>query len=173
MYPMSSGFGNSSHHSLAPLAVMRIVRYISVFTFACALIITLLGLMVIIGWYAHIIALIQVYPAWVPMQFNTALGFIGVGLALLSLQWRDATPTKVLALLILILGGLTLSEYLMGMSWGIDQLFMKHYITVNTMSPGRMAPNTALCFTLTGLGLVMLIQGLFIVTGKQIGRAHV
>ena len=39
---------------------MRIVRYISVFTFACALVITLLGLMVIIGWYAHIIALIPV-----------------------------------------------------------------------------------------------------------------
>ena len=140
---------------------MRIVRYISVFTYFCATLIALIGVMVIIGWYAHIVPLIQVYPAWVPMQFNTALGFIGVGLALLSLQCRYTTPTKVLALLTLILGGLTLSEYLMGMSWGIDELFMKHYITVNTMSPGRMAPNTALCFTLTGLGLVMLIQRRF------------
>jgi diguanylate cyclase (GGDEF)-like protein len=118
-------------------------------------------LTVIIGWYTHVVALIQVYPAWVPMQFNTALGFICLGLALLSLHFRYATPTKVLALLILILGSLTLSQYLTGISWGIDQLFMKHYITVNTISPGRMAPNTAICFTLSGLALIMLIQGRF------------
>ncbi len=34
---------------------------------------------------------------------------------------------------------------------GIDQLFMEHSITVKTSHPGRMAPNTALCFLLSGV----------------------
>jgi|GEM_PF-1827379 diguanylate cyclase (GGDEF)-like protein len=140
---------------------MKIVRYIPVFTCLSALVIALLGLTVIIGWYTRIVFLIQVYPAWVPMQFNTALGFVCLGVGLLSLQFRYPTLAKLLALLILMLGGLTLSEYLTGISWGIDQLFMKHYITVNTIFPGRMAPNTAICFTLSGIGLMMLIQGRF------------
>ena len=34
-----------------------------------------LGAVVLLGWYLHEPALIQVNPAFVPMQYNTALGF--------------------------------------------------------------------------------------------------
>ena len=34
-----------------------------------------LGAIVLVGWYLHEPALIQVNPAFVPMQYNTALGF--------------------------------------------------------------------------------------------------
>ena len=53
--------------------------------------------------------------------------------------------------LVFLIGTLTLIEYVSGINLGIDQLFMEHYIGVKTSHPGRMAPNTALCFSLTGL----------------------
>ena len=137
---------------------MGIARYLSALTLLGALLTTALGGVVMVGWYAHLIPLIQVHPAWVPMQFNTALGFVQLGLALFSIHFRYSTLTKVLAIVVVILGGLTLSQYLTGLSLGIDQLFMEHYITTRT---GRMAPNSALCFLLSGIGLLMLVQRRF------------
>ena len=43
----------------------------------------LLGLVVIVGWYTGNRTLIQVLPQFVPMQYNTALGFVLSGAALL------------------------------------------------------------------------------------------
>lgn len=58
--------------------------------------------------------------------------------------------------LVLFIGALTLAEYIFGIEPGIDQLLMEHYITVKTSHPGRMAPNTAMCFSLTGAALLVL-----------------
>ena len=55
----------------------------------------------------------------------------------------------------MLLGALTLMEYIGHANLGIDELFMKHDITVKTSHPGRMAPNTAICFTLIGLAAVL------------------
>ena len=44
----------------------------------------MLGLLVLVGWYTRNAALIQVNPAFVPMQYNTALGFALSGLGLLA-----------------------------------------------------------------------------------------
>lgn len=44
------------------------------------------------------------------------------------------------------------------MGLGIDQLFMEHYIQVETSTPGRMAPNTAICFLLLGLVAVTYLN---------------
>ena len=56
------------------------------------------------------------------------------------------------------IGLLTLIEYIFGVDLGIDQFLMKHYITVKTSHPGRMAPNTALCFSLTALALLTMSE---------------
>jgi hypothetical protein len=45
---------------------------------------TALGGLVLIGWYTHSVPLIQVLPVFVPMQFNTALGFLLCGIGLFS-----------------------------------------------------------------------------------------
>ena len=52
--------------------------------------------MVIIGWYTGSRTLIQVLPQFVPMQYNTALGFVFSGAALLLLireRFERATPS--------------------------------------------------------------------------------
>jgi PAS domain S-box-containing protein len=116
-----------------------------------------LGAIVLLGWYLHEPALIQVNPAFVPMQYNTALGFALGGLALLGLAWSRPRIGKITASIVLLIGVLTLIEYSFGVDLHIDQLFMEHYIDLQTSNPGRMAPNTALCFSLTGLTILLAI----------------
>jgi signal transduction histidine kinase/CheY-like chemotaxis protein len=115
---------------------------------------TLLGVVVIIGWQTNNVTLVQGLPTFVPMQYNTALGFVMCGLGLLFIAFdrpRLATPVGVLAV---VIGFATLLQYIFGVNFGIDQLFHDHDITVKTSHPGRMAPNTAVCFTLVGLAVV-------------------
>jgi signal transduction histidine kinase/DNA-binding response OmpR family regulator len=114
-----------------------------------------LGAVVLLGWYLHEPALIQVNPAFVPMQYNTALGFARGGLALLGLAWSRSRLARLTSVLVLLTGVLTLIEYGFGIDLHIDQLFMEHYIDLKTSNPGRMAPNTALCFSLTGLAVLL------------------
>jgi len=116
-----------------------------------------LGAIVLLGWYLHEPALIQVNPAFVPMQYNTALGFALGGLALLGLAWSWPRIAGITAVIVLLTGVLTLIEYIFGVDLHIDQLFMEHYIDLQTSNPGRMAPNTALCFSLTGLTVLLAI----------------
>ena len=68
--------------STGPSPPSRVPRFI-----ACGLgaLTALLGVVVIFGWYTGNVTLIQVLPAFVAMQFNTALGFVASGAALLAL----------------------------------------------------------------------------------------
>lgn len=116
---------------------------------------SVLGLLVIFGWYADIKAFVQVLPVFAPMQFNTALCFLCGGLALLALRqqrWRWLWP---FAGVMVSIGVLTLAEYLLRIDLSIDEMFMQHSITERTSHPGRMAPNTALAMALLGAGFLV------------------
>ncbi|MDH5510738.1 MAG: PAS domain S-box protein, partial [Nitrospinota bacterium] len=115
----------------------------------------LLGAMVVIGWHTHSKPLIQTLPGLVPMQYNTALGFLMSGAGLIFFRYGQGKACQVAGLIVLFLSGMTLLEYLSGLNMGIDELFMTHYITVETSHPGRMAPNTALSFFLAGISLAL------------------
>ncbi|MBD2175845.1 GGDEF domain-containing protein [Pseudanabaena sp. FACHB-1998] len=121
-------------------------------------ILLVLGLLVILGWYTGIVIFIQINPQFVPMQFNTALGFVVTSLAMGALVNHRRDITKYTGLLVGILGGMTLIQHIFGVNLYIDELFMKHYITMATSAPGRMAPNTALNFILVGMTLFCLGQ---------------
>ena len=116
----------------------------------------LLGGTVIFGWYANIPALIQIQPTFAPMQYNTALGFILGGIGLMAGYWSRALITAISGGLLTLLASLTVIEYVFGFNLGIDEFFMDAYITVKTSHPGRMAPNTAACFFLTGIAVLIL-----------------
>ena len=115
-----------------------------------------LGVLVLLGWYLHEPTLIQVSPAFVPMQYNTALGFALGGTALLLVSLQMPRMALVAGALVLAIGSLTLVEYVFLIDLHIDQLLMQHYIDLETSHPGRMAPNTALCFSLTGLAMIIV-----------------
>ena len=138
----------------------RLSVYLFIVAISASVSSIILGLIVIFGWYSGNKSLIQVLPSFVPMQYNTALGFLLCGSGILFLEkFENRYVVMGMGILAIALGGLTLFEYSTGFNLGIDELFMAHTITVKTSHPGRMAPNTALCFILIGAYLVFATFG--------------
>lgn len=129
------------------------IKVARIYTSICAIISVALGASVIFGWYTHNISLIQVSPLFAPMQYNTALGFLLSGLSVLLLCANQNRLSKIIGLIVFSIGAATLCQYIFSLNFGIDEFFMDHGITTKTSHPGRMAPNTALCFSLYGLAL--------------------
>ncbi|MGD8777503.1 MAG: response regulator [Ignavibacteria bacterium] len=121
----------------------------------CGLFNLLLGSVVIIGWFINESSLIQITKSFVPMQFNTALGFLLLGAAIILLAFNKRKISSVIGLVILLLGLLALIEYIFTIDLNIDRLFMGHYTTVKTSRPDRMTSNTALCFFISGMVFII------------------
>lgn len=113
-----------------------------------------LGMTVIVGWLTHEPHLIQISPQFVPMQFNTALGFIMVGVSVIALESKHRAMARLLGTMTALLAILTLVQYAFGINLGIDELFMEHYITTATSNPGRMGPNTAVNFIMSCIAII-------------------
>ncbi|MBF0164419.1 MAG: PAS domain S-box protein [Magnetococcales bacterium] len=121
-----------------------------------SLAITLIGLSVLLGWHLQLSPLISMGQEFVAVQYNTALAFVMSGIALLALLRERNSLAALAAMPVLLLGGLTLIQYLLHMDLGIDRLFQDSFFhTLHTSHPGRMAPNTALAFTLSGLAMLL------------------
>jgi anti-sigma regulatory factor (Ser/Thr protein kinase) len=126
------------------------------FPLIAGLLAALLGLVVLVGWYTHDLALIHVLPSFVGMAFNAALGFLicGVSLAAVALgRPRIALLGTAFALLI---GLPTLIEYATGHDFGLDERLMPAYTRSGVTQMGRMAISTALSFTVLGLAFLRL-----------------
>ena len=128
---------------------------------ACSYIVIFIGLIVLVGWHTQTKALIQVNSSFAPMQYNTALGFLFAGIALFAATTKEKrlTLSIISSVIVILIGGLTIIEYIGQINLYIDELFIEHYITVKTSLPGRMAPNTAFCFLLSGITLFLLNYG--------------
>jgi uncharacterized membrane protein len=128
----------------------------------CASGVFAIGMMVLVGWILKIPLLKSVLPGFVEMKANTAIGYIfsGISLWCLCSEKRSGVVTKLgyfSALIITILGGLTLFEYLLNINFGIDLLlFYEAPGAIGTSDPGRMAPQSALSFVLKGVALLTL-----------------
>jgi hypothetical protein len=125
-------------------------------------IVFLIGLAVLAGWAFGIPALKSIDPALVTMKPNAALCFALTGASVWLCQ---AGPSGSLGnrvgwacgTFVAVIGLLTLAEYLFGCDMHIDQLLFKEdAAAVATFYPGRMAPNTALCFLAVGAALFLL-----------------
>jgi len=135
---------------------VRLASLMRTIVLTTAFVSLLLGCVVLLGWYTRTVILIQIFPTFVPMQYNTALGFLLSGLGLLALVYKRPQLALVSGGLVATIGTLTLIEYIFGVDLSIDQLLMEHYVETKTSHLGRMAPNTALCFTLVGIAIFML-----------------
>jgi two-component system, sensor histidine kinase and response regulator len=121
----------------------------------CGILAILLGAMALVGWAIHAPLLVQVAPDLAPMQRNTALSFILIGLALLGIVWDKAKFTFIGSAVTATFAAASLLEYLAGSNFGVDEILGAGYITTQTSNPGRMSPTTALCFLALAAGFVL------------------
>ncbi|GEM_PF-1232407 len=132
---------------------------------AASLIVVLTGCVVLVGWVFDSSALKSVLPGLATMKVNTALAFVlsGASLWLLNSNLGERNPrfvSRAFAAMVLLIGLVTLGEYLFLWNLGIDELlFTDHHHPVDTISPGRMSPATAFNFALTGTALLLMHKG--------------
>ena len=118
-----------------------------------------LGALVLLGWLWKIESLTTFLPGPITMKPNTAIGFVFLGLALFLLTWYSKARSTQLwcaasATVVILVGLVTLSEYLFHSDLGIDQFLFKD--VVQSTFPGRMTHITAFNFCIAGLSLLLL-----------------
>ena len=127
--------------------------------------VVLLGILVMGGWALDLRILTSFFPGQTSMRPNSAAAYILAGLALWFLRegegrrsarvWQSVGQTC--AVLVVVLGALTLGEYLFGFNPGIDHLFFHDaQVPIEGLFPGRMTPIGALSLAFLGCGLLVL-----------------
>src|ERR1700733_1568024 len=94
------------------------------------------------------------------MKANPGIGLLALGTGLLLTTSRPS-PTRrraarLLASLAIVIGALTLGEYLLGRNLAIEQLILSDLSALPTVRPGRPAPQTAIPFISLGWALLLL-----------------
>ena len=108
------------------------------------------------------------------MKANTALAFILSGISLWVLQKEQTSLHtrrigQVCAAFVALAGILTLSEYVLDLDLGLDQLLFKESSgAVRTSHLGRMSPVTAVNFGLVGCALLLLETNRGILPGQYL-----
>lgn len=123
------------------------------------------SLLVMTGWICAVPSFEQVIPGFVAMVFNSALCFTLFAGALLIRQFYKGKNSRLI-FFVLSLGGtfigfVTLLELLFHFNAGIDEAFVTdpQKTSADHLYAGRMAYNTAICFSLLGLGMLLVNLG--------------
>ncbi len=115
----------------------------------------MLGLAVMLGWHTHNETLLQIHPTLVAMVYNTALCFALCGAGLLALAFSRPPLALTSGAVAMGFGLFNLIQQTFGVDLGIDELLMEAWQKTANPHPGRMAPQTSLCFVLTGAALAL------------------
>ena len=130
---------------------------------SAASLVAAVGLLVLAAWIFDIPWLKGPLPGQVQMMANTAIGLIGLGGGLfLAVSGRSPRTRLVMSVLVglsILIGVLTLLEYALGRSFGIDELLFRDVRPVHTVHPGRLAPQTAISFVCAGFALLLQTRG--------------
>ena len=122
----------------------------------------------LVGWYAHIPALFRLGPDFAPVLFNTALCFVLGAAALAAFIEERGRGALVLPLMLLVLTGASVLQYVTPLSFGVDELAwyvgvshpaMAPFVDASRGTPGRIPPNTALAGALLAVGLLTVTSG--------------
>ncbi len=134
------------------------MKHVSAQTSAGALVL-LLAVVVIYGWLMRYPAALQLHSNFLAMVINTAICFAITGIALMAPVFVSSSAAarvqKLAGSFLLILGSLELVEHITGVDLRLDLTTFHSWLLDGNPYPGRMPPNTALSFLLTGLVLLL------------------
>lgn len=113
-------------------------------------------IVLVVGWGMGVDIVTRVVPGLASMKVNTALGVAALGGATLAhgRGHRGQVVAGACGLVVLLLGALTLVQYLVGVDLGIDQILVVD--TEVADYPGRMGANTAIAFVSLGSAWMVL-----------------
>ncbi len=128
-----------------------------------SIIVSICGIVVIIGWVFDVIILKSILSIWVTMKFSTALSFFFSGVTLFfiakSIEGEFTLAQVVLpitTLIIFILMTALLASTFLGLHTGVEDLFvMETRGAVNTLTPGRPSVGTMISFVLVAIAGVL------------------
>lgn len=118
-------------------------------TIISASLIALLALAAIIGWHLRQPALFRIHPDFAPMQYNTALCFLGCATSLILAELSHRRLSILVAIAVAALALPVFLQHLLDTDFGIDQWFMKADASNLSPHPGRMALFTTIAFILS------------------------
>lgn len=112
-----------------------------------------------VGWFLDIEILKRGHSALPAMQPNTVIGLLLSATSVFFSYEGAPKSTRVLnisvALVIMSLGFITLSEYLSGMDFGIDRIFVDTVPSDAQPFPGRPSPQASLNFIFFGISILI------------------
>ncbi|MCZ2399028.1 MAG: response regulator [Phycisphaerae bacterium] len=113
------------------------------------------------GWSADIEVAKRVAPGLIAMNPLTAICFLLSSACLLMHARQDPGRWRPLlchglATVVVVAGVLRLAGYLLGLEAGLDRVLFAEALDADPAGPNRMAPNTAVCFVLLGIALLLI-----------------
>ncbi|MBF0158789.1 MAG: hypothetical protein HQL58_04635 [Magnetococcales bacterium] len=133
----------------------QMTRFLTKLVLFLGAVISFMGLTVMVGWHTQTAWLVQWHPTLVAMVHNTAVSFTLMGACLILAKLGYRRWVIGLCAIVTLLSITVFMQYVLDADLGIDQLFVQHFITTKAVHPGRMAANTAICFMVGGMTLLL------------------
>lgn len=115
------------------------------------------GVVSFTGWSFNLPRLTDWYNNGISIQPNTCIAVIAAGAGLIFLTFGYRRVAACLGVLVALIGGTVVFQYLTGINLGIDTLLMfdRTWGRLGVVTPGRMGPPGSLSWTIIGLTLFL------------------
>ena len=113
------------------------------------------GITVMTLWLTEPAGLAARYPFLFGMKFNSGVTVTVIGAALLLMTRGLRLLPALMMVPVFLYGAVALSQHVFGIDTGIDTALNKPFIDIRTSLPGRIAPNTAICYMLVSTALFL------------------